>query len=74
MISQHVWGPYIWKVLFYLCADYYFNTSKGKQEALRVQFDILSALLPCSKCRDSYNDMVDKKKLEWALEKGKKDK
>ena len=63
-IKPDIWGPPLWKFLHYLSMAYPANpTDKDKEKMLNF-LQSLQEILPCEKCRISFNKHLDELNMD----------
>ena len=50
MVQPHIWGPFLWEMLF-VCT---WNCPERKFSSLERLIHLTASLLPCTKCRDHF--------------------
>lgn len=59
--NPRLWGPPVWKMLYELAE----NFSPSKKQLFYTFVSQLGSLLPCAKCGQNFNRLVDQTKTSW---------
>lgn len=58
MVASSVWGPYVWKSLHYIAAQYPFVPTIDDQKHYKLFFETLAFVLPCASCRFHFSKLL----------------
>jgi len=58
MVASSVWGPFVWKSLHYIAAQYPLVPTMDDKKNYKIFFETLAFVLPCASCRFHFSKLL----------------
>ena len=70
-IGPEIWGPHGWKFIHYIAFAYPIEPTENDKQKYKTFFSILGSVLPCSICKEHYEENLKKYPLTDTVLKNK---